>query len=207
MPSGSCGICLCKQVHQYGDCSSRLAPPCGGRTLSDMEQTNFTMTSHRPYLLRALVEWINDNDLTPHILVDATLPGVQVPLSAVQDGRVIFNIAERAVARLSIDNLAVSFSARFGGVSHMVNVPVAAVLAVYARENGQGMALSDDIPGGAPDADHEETLIEPVDLPGQGPQLTAVPDSGRDGNDEDGGDEHPPTPPQPGKRPFLRVVK
>ena len=96
----------------------------------------FHMTSHRPYLLRALVEWINDNQLTPHILVDAGVPGVQVPPSAVKDGRVVLNIAERAVVRLMIDNDMVSFSARFSGTSYPVQVPISAVLAVYARETG-----------------------------------------------------------------------
>ena len=103
------------------------------------------MTSHRPYLLRALAEWIADNDMTPHLLVDATQPGVQVPSSAVKEGRVVLNIAQRAVAHLVIDNLTVSFSARFGGVSYPVNVPISAVLAIYARETGQGMALPEDI--------------------------------------------------------------
>ena len=71
------------------------------------------MTSHRPYLLRALYEWIADNGMTPHLLVDATRPGVQVPQQAVSDGKVVLNIAERAVARLLIDNDTVSFTARF----------------------------------------------------------------------------------------------
>lgn len=102
------------------------------------------MTSHRPYLLRALNEWIADNAMTPHLLVDATRPGVQVPVQAVNDGKVVLNIAARAVARLSIDNDSVSFTARFGGVSHAVFVPISAVLAIYARETGQGMALPED---------------------------------------------------------------
>ena len=96
------------------------------------------MTSHRPYLLRALNDWIADNGMTPHLLVDATRPGVQVPAQAVSDGKVVLNIAERAVARLLIDNDTVSFTARFGGVSHPVIVPISAVLAIYARETGQG---------------------------------------------------------------------
>ncbi|PPU98619.1 ClpXP protease specificity-enhancing factor [Xanthomonas populi] len=140
------------------------------------------MTSHRPYLLRALVEWINDNGMTPHVLVDAGLPGVQVPASAVKDGRVVLNIAERAVVGLQVDNESVRFTARFGGVSHPVMVPMAAVLAVYARETGQGMALPDDIPG---------TSTEPPD-PGAPPPPS------------------PPTSdelPTAGKRPHLRVVK
>lgn len=139
------------------------------------------MTSHRPYLLRALVEWINDNGMTPHVLVDAGLPGVQVPASAVKDGRVVLNIAERAVVGLQVDNESVSFTARFGGVSHPVMVPMAAVLAVYARETGQGMALPDDIPG---------TSNEPPD-PGAPPPSAPTPDE----------------PPSGGKRPHLRVVK
>lgn len=139
------------------------------------------MTSHRPYLLRALVEWINDNGMTPHVLVDAGLPGVQVPASAVKDGRVVLNIAERAVVGLQVDNESVSFTARFGGVSHPVMVPMAAVLAVYARETGQGMALPDDIPG---------TNSEPPD-PGSPHRSAPTPDEPSSG----------------GKRPHLRVVK
>ncbi|NJB79524.1 ClpXP protease specificity-enhancing factor [Xanthomonas arboricola] len=139
------------------------------------------MTSHRPYLLRALVEWINDNGMTPHVLVDAGLPGVQVPASAVKDGRVVLNIAERAVVGLQVDNESVQFTARFGGVSYPVMVPMAAVLAVYARETGQGMALPDDIPG---------TTTEPPDS-GAPPPSAPTPDE----------------PPSAGKRPHLRVVK
>ena len=145
-----------------------------------MSEEIFRMSSHRPYLLRALVEWINDNGLTPHILVDAGMPGVQVPSSAVKDGRVVLNIAERAVVRLHIDNEAVTFTARFSGVSFPVQVPIQAVLAVYARETGQGMALPDDIIGS--DATSEDDL--PPDPPSS-----------------------PDDTPSPGKRPHLRVVK
>ena len=105
------------------------------------------MTSHRPYLLRALYEWIADNGMTPHVLVDANQAGVRVPPHTVKDGRVVLNIADRAVARLEMDNDSIRFTARFGGVSHPVTVPVAAVMAIYARETGQGMALPDDIGG------------------------------------------------------------
>ena len=102
------------------------------------------MSSHRPYLLRALYEWIVDNGMTPHVLVDATQPGVRVPAHAVKDGRIVLNIAERAVGGLRMDNDALRFNARFGGVSQSVLVPLPAVIAVYARETGQGMALPDD---------------------------------------------------------------
>lgn len=111
------------------------------------------MTSHRPYLLRALYEWIADNGMTPHVLVDATMPGVQVPAHVVKDGRVVLNIADRAVAKLEMDNASVRFTARFGGVSQTVRVPISAVLAIYARETGQGMALPEDIGGTLPEDD------------------------------------------------------
>ena len=102
------------------------------------------MTSNRPYLLRALNEWICDNGMTPYLLVDAVREGVRVPASAVKDGRVVLNIAPRAVTRLVLDNREVRFMARFGGVSQAVIVPMPAVLAIYAQETGQGMMLPDD---------------------------------------------------------------
>jgi stringent starvation protein B len=117
------------------------------------------MTSHRPYLLRALYEWISDNDMTPHLLVDAGQPGVQVPPHMIKDGKVVLNIAGRAVATLELGNDAVRFTARFGGVSHPVSVPVSAILAIYARETGQGMALPDD--GAAADAGDEPPIPPP----------------------------------------------
>ena len=102
------------------------------------------MSSSRPYLVRALVEWINDNGLTPHIQVDARMSGVRVPPFAVREGKVTLNIALRAVAHLRIDNEAIAFQARFGGVSQSVYVPMNAVEAVYARENAQGMVFPPD---------------------------------------------------------------
>lgn len=102
------------------------------------------MSSNRPYLLRALNEWINDNGMTPYLLVDAVREGVQVPASVVKDGRVVLNIAPRAVAHLAMDNREVRFMARFGGVSQSVVVPVTAVMAIYAQETGQGMMLPED---------------------------------------------------------------
>ena len=114
------------------------------------------MTSNRPYLLRALNEWICDNGMTPHLLVDAAGEGVQVPASAGKDGRVVLNIAPRAVAKLVLDNRQVRFMARFGGVSQAVIVPMPAVLAIYAQETGQGMMLPDDgaqLPDDSPDPD------------------------------------------------------
>ena len=100
------------------------------------------MTSNRPYLLRALYEWINDNGLTPYILVDATNPGVRVPPGAAKDGKVVLNIAARAVTQFEITNERIRFLARFGGVSQAVEIPMTGVLAIYAQENGQGMMFS-----------------------------------------------------------------
>lgn len=158
----------------------------------------FEMTSHRPYLLRALYEWIGDNGLTPHLLVDATRPGVQVPKHAVKDGRIVLNVAQRAVAGLEMTNDTIRFSARFGGVSHAVSVPVTAVLAIYARENGQGMAL----PPESDDAD-AATGMPMDDMEDGGPTLELVQDANDTGTRGDGDDE-PPTPPRRG---HLRIVK
>ncbi len=107
------------------------------------------MSSNRPYLVRALYQWISDNGLTPHLLVDATVAGVQVPASAVQDGRIVLNIAARAVSQFDVGNDSIRFLARFGGVSQSVHVPMPAVLAIYARENNQGMMFP---PENAPQA-------------------------------------------------------
>ena len=102
------------------------------------------MTSNRPYLLRALYDWISDNDLSPHLLVDAGVAGVRVPASAIHDGRVVLNITTRAVSKLEMDLHGVRFLARFGGVSQNIDVPIEAVLAIYARENGKGMMFPND---------------------------------------------------------------
>ncbi|KAB2898816.1 MAG: ClpXP protease specificity-enhancing factor [Dokdonella sp.] len=107
------------------------------------------MSSNRPYLVRALYQWISDNGLTPHLLVDATVAGVLVPASAVQDGRIVLNIAARAVSQFDVGNDSIQFLARFGGVSQSVHVPMPAVLAIYARENNQGMMFP---PENAPQA-------------------------------------------------------
>ncbi|MBE4592635.1 ClpXP protease specificity-enhancing factor [Vibrio navarrensis] len=96
------------------------------------------MTARRPYMLRAFYDWLVDNDLTPHLVVQATMPGVRVPLEFVQDGQIILNIAPRAVGQLELGNEAISFHARFSGRPHSVIVPLHAVLAIYARENGAG---------------------------------------------------------------------
>ncbi|WP_375058502.1 ClpXP protease specificity-enhancing factor [Zobellella sp. DQSA1] len=96
------------------------------------------MTPSRPYLLRAFYDWLLDNELTPHLLVNAEVPHTMVPRQYVEDGQIVLNIAPRAVVGLQMDNEAVSFSARFGGAPFQVYIPMAAIVAVQARENGAG---------------------------------------------------------------------
>ncbi|HJW81663.1 MAG TPA: ClpXP protease specificity-enhancing factor [Acidiferrobacterales bacterium] len=95
--------------------------------------------STRPYLIRALHEWALDSGFTPQIAVDATVPGVQVPHAFVKDGQIVLNVHPQSVHQLELGNETISFFARFGGKSEPVVVPVLAVLAVYARENGRGI--------------------------------------------------------------------
>lgn len=102
------------------------------------------MTPNRPYLIRALYEWLVDNDQTPYFLVDAERDDVTVPTSYVEDGRIVLNVSPGAVRDLHLGNDMISFSARFGGRAHDIFVPPQAVLGVYSRENGQGMLFPDD---------------------------------------------------------------
>jgi stringent starvation protein B len=104
------------------------------------------MTPRRPYLIRAVYQWVLDNGCTPHVLVNAGLEGVQVPVEYVRDGQIVLNLTPSAVKDLYIGNDRMELSARFGGVARPVSVPVAAVLALYARENGQGMVFADEGP-------------------------------------------------------------
>ncbi len=137
------------------------------------------MNSSRPYLIRALYEWVVDNDCTPHILVNAEYPAVQIPQGFANDGQIVLNISPSAVRHLHMDNDAVSFEGRFGGVPYSLYVPVAAVMGIYARENGQGMVFDLE-----PAVDDDDDLGIDDDVP--------PPD-----------DE----PPRPSGRPSLKVVK
>ena len=99
------------------------------------------MPSARPYLIRALIDWIVDNDWTPHVIVATDVDGVEVPRDRVQDNRIVLNVAAQAVRGFDCGGDTLSFDARFGGRPFHVAVPVEAVLAVYARENGHGLAF------------------------------------------------------------------
>ena len=97
------------------------------------------MTSSRPYIIRAIYEWIVDNDCTPHLLVDASGDDVVVPSAYVSDGQIVLNISPTAVVSLQMGNDAISFNGRFGGQPIDIYAPIASVMGIYARENGQGM--------------------------------------------------------------------
>lgn len=114
------------------------------------------MTSNRPYLIRALYDWIVDNDMTPHLLVDAGGDQVVVPQQFVQDGRIVLNVSPDAVRDLDLGNEAILFGARFGGMSMDVVVPPRSVLGIYAKENGRGMLFPEE------DQDNQPPPDEPA---------------------------------------------
>ncbi|WP_318483935.1 ClpXP protease specificity-enhancing factor [Photobacterium leiognathi] len=167
----------------------------------DMEK----MTPRRPYLLRAFYDWLVDNDLTPHLVVDATLPGVKVPMEFVSDGQIILNIAPRAVGNLELGNEAVSFNARFSGRPHSVIVPMYAVLAIYARENGAGTMFEPE-PSYETDMPVFDDAEEAEDMIGEVPESTS-PFAVVSETEIVGSDDPDDEPPRPRGRPSLRVVK
>ncbi|MCL1051341.1 ClpXP protease specificity-enhancing factor [Shewanella abyssi] len=121
------------------------------------------LTPNRPYLLRAYYDWLMDNQLTPHVVVDAYVPGTQVPQEYVKDGQIVLNITESAVGNLQITNEFIEFSARFGGVPQQVLLPMAAIVAIYARENGAGTVF--DLEESYEIDDAEETGLSVVKEP------------------------------------------
>ncbi|KPZ56870.1 ClpXP protease specificity-enhancing factor [Pseudoalteromonas sp. P1-25] len=146
------------------------------------------MTPNRPYLLRAFFDWIVDNECTPHLVVDADYPAVQVPTQFVQDGQIVLNISPSAVTGFSLDMEQLSFNARFGGQPMQVYVPLGAVLAIYARENGEGTVFT-----------AEEFLEDEDDFV---PELESVETS-----DELIDETPPPEKPEKKKGSHLRVIK
>jgi stringent starvation protein B len=114
------------------------------------------MTPSRPYIVRALYDWIVDNDCTPYVLVDAGVSNVMVPEQYVKDGQIVLNISPTAVMDLDIGNEALAFNGRFGGVATDIYVPVAAVIGIYARENGQGMVFDPEEMSGDPEPPDDE---------------------------------------------------
>ena len=147
------------------------------------------MTPNRPYLLRAFYEWIVDNNLTPYLVVDATMTGVKVPTQHVQNGQIVLNINPSAVGNLLLGNDAVTFNARFGGSPFALYIPQRAVLAIYARENGAGTMFT-------PEEDEEwlEDELEEAESAAEQPGAT---DDAEHGPDDD----------KPKKGSHLRVVR
>lgn len=109
-----------------------------------MSEQELNLTPTRPYLARAIYEWICENNLTPYLLVDATKPYTDVPTQFIQDGQIVLNIVPHAVNKLHMSNDSITFSARFGGVSKDIYVPMNALLGLYAKENGQGLFFDPD---------------------------------------------------------------
>ncbi|MCC6202892.1 MAG: ClpXP protease specificity-enhancing factor [Gammaproteobacteria bacterium] len=134
------------------------------------------MTAAKPYLLRAMHEWISDNGLTPYILVRTTHEGVDVPQAHVSDGRIVLNVSLHAVRGFEISNDSVHFNARFSGQARDVFVPMAAIEAIYARENQQGMVFNadDSFGPGAPPAGQPPTRPGAGGSPGHKPRLSVV---------------------------------
>ena len=130
--------------------------------------------SRRPYLLRAMLDWMVDCGYTPHLIVDASSDVVQVPRQFVKEGKIVLNISASATQNFQIGAETVEFNARFGGVSHHIRVPVDFVLGIYARETGEGMVFNDSDPQAPPPG---ESRVPEVAPPRSGPKrakLTVV---------------------------------
>ncbi len=160
--------------------------------------------STKPYLLRAIYEWCTDNGYTPHIavVVDAN---VRVPMQFVRDGEIVLNISFEATSGLKMDNDAIQFSARFGGVSRDIFVPVENVIAIYARENGQGMAF--DAKTAATGEEGSDVTASEEQAPPPAPVLSSVPVSPKEAGAHDVSPDDDPEPPKKGGRPVLTRIK
>jgi stringent starvation protein B len=162
--------------------------------------------STKPYLLRAIHDWCTDAGFTPYVAV-AVDESVRVPAEFVKNGEIVLNISSLATNRLKIGNEAIEFQARFGGAAREVYVPIGRVVAIYARENGQGMAF--DVPRSAAPAGAEADATPPpagpraVEAPRERSALVPVAPVG----ESPGGNGEPPTPPRPGDRPKLTRIK
>jgi len=125
------------------------------------------MTSTRPYLIRAFYEWITDNQLTPYILVNAEFAGVEVPRQFVENGKIVLNVAAEAIKSLRITNQVIEFNASFSSQVESIYVPIKAVEAIYARENGRGMVFNVE------EEEDDEPPLPPRSKSGK-PKLTVV---------------------------------
>jgi stringent starvation protein B len=174
-------------------------------------------TSTRPYLIRALYDWCTDNGFTPYVavLVDES---VQVPREYVKNGEIVLNISFDATSSLKLGNEFIEFKARFAGSAREIMVPVSRVIAIYARENGQGMAFpipGPAVPAAGPEGSRSSPLSSVPAMPAAGlagpegePRVVQLvtPEPASDPGDSPDGQPEPPRPPQ-GPRPALKRVK
>ena len=128
------------------------------------------MTPLKLYLVRAVYDWAVENGFTPHLIVDASQAGVRVPSASVQEGKIVLNVAPHAVQAFAMDDQSVRFCARFGGKPFDIECPIAAVRAIYARENGQGVAFPENEEPAAPDPQSSA----PTTAPRKGPVLRRI---------------------------------
>ncbi|QRX84920.1 ClpXP protease specificity-enhancing factor [Glaciimonas sp. PAMC28666] len=166
-------------------------------------------TSTKPYLLRAIYEWCTDNGFTPYLAakVDAN---TRVPQQFVKNGEIVLNISFEATSSLKMDNEFVNFNARFGGVSREISVPVENVIAIYARENGQGMAFEvTKTAEQKPSKPDEQNAPTKSPATAGFPALASVPSPGTSSGDKANGEdpEKDPEPPKKGGRPTLTRIK
>jgi len=151
------------------------------------------MGPNRPYLLRAFYQWLLDNECTPHLVVNAELPGVQVPFEHVKDGQIVLNIAPHAIGDIEMSNERVMFSARFSGKPFQLIIPMAAIMAIYARENGAGTLFEDE----PFYLEQNQQTLSDSDMNG----LTSV------DNSDEVSDTEPPSDEPKKDRSFLKVIK
>jgi stringent starvation protein B len=131
--------------------------------------TEINTTPRRPYLLRAMHEWITDNNQTPYIIVDALIEGVVVPMEFVQDNKIILNISYSAANALELGNEWLMFQARFSGISQSIVVPVSAILGVYSKETGQGLIFEEEENFPAPPTGTDDSSNQASGHPGDKP--------------------------------------
>ncbi len=165
--------------------------------------------STRPYLIRALYEWCTDNGLTPYVAVQVD-ESVQVPREFVKNNEIVLNISFDATSSLKLGDEFIEFKARFGGLAREIVVPIQRVIAIYARENGQGMAFpSAPAPVSAgplafPAAEAGSALALAAATPAGEPKLSPI---SSDAGSDAGSDDPPPPKPTPGARPALKRIK
>lgn len=177
------------------------------------------ITSLKPHLVRALYDWLLENELTPHLLIDATAWGVQVPTEHVKEGKIVLNIESRAVREFVVNKHKISFLARFDGVARRVSVPMSSILAIYALENGLGQQFGDgelddqhtmpilttqtDSSKVKQSVEHSEIVSTVVSTPTKEMNAAENEEDDNDGGDDDGGGGGT----KKSKAPWLRLVK